>query len=84
MLRMDPDQAWPEGEEVLLRIEREDEGEGMVAIYLNDELVVKDRISAFKQGRGDATLWIGGHADEAQPFDVWVSDIRIVRKKPGK
>ena len=83
-LRMDPEKEWPENEEVVLRIERVDEDTGEIAVYLDDELIVKDRISAFKQGRGDATLWIGGSADEAQPFDVWVSDIRVIRKKDGK
>jgi len=81
LLRVDPERLWPEGEEIVLRIEREDEKSGTIAIYLDDELIERDQISAFKQGRGDATLWIGGHADEAQPFDVWISDSRIVRKK---
>ena len=80
-MRLDPEQLWPEGEDVLLRIEREDDKSGVIAVYLNDELVVKDQISAFKQGRGDATLWIGGAGDLTQPFDVRISDIRVVRKR---
>jgi tetratricopeptide (TPR) repeat protein len=81
MVRLDPEQMWPGDEEIVVRIEREDEEKGTMAVYLNDQLVVRDNVSGFKRSRGAAQLWLGGAATQAQTFDVWVSDIRVVRRR---
>jgi tetratricopeptide (TPR) repeat protein len=81
LLRLDPEQMWPGDEEIEVRIEREDAEKGTMAVYLNDELVIRDNLSGFKRAKGKAILWIGGHATTAQLFDVWVSDISVVRRK---
>jgi len=81
ILRLDPEQAWPDTEEVVVRFVREDEQRGTMAVYLNDELVLRDSVSTFKLTRGKAALWIGGYATETEPFDVTVTDIRVVRRK---
>lgn len=78
--RLDPAQEWP-SDEVELRIVKLDGQKGTVGIYLNDELVIQDNVSAFKSARGKAMLWIGGYSTETQDFDVEVRDIRIVRRK---
>lgn len=79
--RLDPEQSWPEGEDVIVRFVREDAQRGTMAIYLNDELVLRDNVSTFKLTRGKAALWIGGYSTETEPFDITVSDIRVVRRK---
>ncbi|MDJ0520440.1 MAG: tetratricopeptide repeat protein [Planctomycetota bacterium] len=79
--RLDPEQAWPEGEEVVVRFVREDAQRGTMAVYLNDNLVLRDNVSTFKLTRGKAALWIGGYSTDTEPFDVIVSDIRVVRRK---
>jgi hypothetical protein len=79
--RLDPEQPWPDGDEVVVRFVREDAQRGTMAIYLNDELVLRDNVSTFKLTRGKAALWIGGYSTETEPFDVTVSDIRVVRRK---
>ncbi len=79
--RLDPAQLWPASEEVVLRIVRLDAQKGTVAVYLNDELVLQDDVSAFKTSRGKAALWIGGYSTAEQDFDVGVTDIRVVRRK---
>lgn len=81
LLRLDPPQDWPAGDEVELKIVKLDGQKGTVAVYLNDELVIQDNVSAFKSSKGKAMLWIGGYSTETQEFDVAVSDIRIVRRK---
>ena len=72
---------WPGDGEIEVRIEREDAEKGTMAVYLNDELVIRDQLSGFKRAKGKAVLWIGGYATTAQFFDLWVSDIRVVRRK---
>ncbi len=80
IIRLDPEQAWP-GDEVRIRIVREDAKKGTMAVFINDELVIRDNISGFKQSRGLASLWIGGYSTETEPFDVSVGDIRVIRRK---
>jgi len=84
LLRVEPEQLWPETDEVTVRFVREDAKKGVMAVYLNDRLVLRDRVSTFKGTKGKAALWIGGFATETQPFDVWVRDIRVVRKIRGR
>ncbi len=81
VVRLDPERLWPEGEDVTVRFVREDGQRGTMAVYLNDKLIVRDNVSTFKLTRGKAALWIGGYATETEPFDVTVSDIRVVRRK---
>ncbi len=80
ILRMDPEMTWPDGEEVTVRFVREDASKGTLAVYLNDTLIVRDRVSTFKGTKGKAALWMGGYSTQTQPFNVTVSDIRVVRK----
>jgi tetratricopeptide (TPR) repeat protein len=85
LLRLDPERLWPDETEVRVRIVREDAKKGTMAVYLNDELVIRDNISGFKQSRGNAAFWVGGYSTETEPFDVSVGDIRVIRtKKTGR
>ena len=84
LLRLDPEQLWPDTEEVDVRIVRTDAEKGTMAVYLNGKFVVSDDISGFKLSRGTAALWIGGYSNEAEEFDVFASDIRVVRRKSKK
>jgi tetratricopeptide (TPR) repeat protein len=79
--RLDPPVPWPGDEDMTIRIVREDAAKGTLAVYLNEELVIRDNISGFKQTKGPASLWIGGYSTETEPFDVHVGDIRVIRHK---
>ncbi|MDF1700495.1 MAG: tetratricopeptide repeat protein, partial [Planctomycetota bacterium] len=59
--RLDPAMDWPATDEVELKIVRLDPQKGTVAVYLNDELIIQDTVSAFKMTRGTAMLWVGGN-----------------------
>jgi tetratricopeptide (TPR) repeat protein len=79
--RLDPSVDWPAGDEVVVRIVREDPERGTVAVYLNDTLVVRDNVSTFRSSRGKASLWFVGYSTRAQDFKVQIEDVRIVRRK---
>lgn len=72
---------WPSNGPVTVRIVREDEDEGEIAIYLDDTRVVSDRIGGLKRAGGDMQLWIGGYSTQAQPYDVTVTELRVIRQK---
>ncbi len=88
--RVVPEIDWPEGEWVELRIVREDDEEGRMAVYLDGTpgdgvegvKIAEDVVGTFKgSSRTKAQIWIGGYSTQAQPWDIQVKDIRIVRRK---
>jgi tetratricopeptide (TPR) repeat protein len=76
--------SWPSNGPVRVRIVREDDEKGVLAIYLNDEFVFRETISGFKKSRGPLGLWIMGYGNQAQPFNVRVNDIEVIRRKAGQ
>ena len=72
---------WPSNGPVRVRIVREDADTGEMAIYLNGKRVFGDRISGFKRTRGKLALWIGGYGNQAEPYDIWISDIEVIRRQ---
>ena len=60
---------------------REDHDLGIVAIYLNGKKVFQDRVAGLKRANGKLGLWIGGYGYQAEPFDIRVRDIEIIRKR---
>jgi tetratricopeptide (TPR) repeat protein len=89
--RLVPEVEWPSDGWMGVRIARLDREKGTVGIFLDPdptdgvdptEPVATDEVSGFKEASGGKSeLWIGGYATQAQPFDVAVRDIRIVRIK---
>jgi tetratricopeptide (TPR) repeat protein len=87
--RVVPEVDWPADGWVGVRIVRTDREKGTLAIYLDPdptdgveptEPVATDEVGGFKENSGGKSeLWLGGYATQAQPFDVAVRDIRIVR-----
>ncbi len=77
------ERAWPAADWLEVRFVRKDAKEGRLAVYLgDDELpVLSDTVSGFRGVSGKAELWIGGWAQQAQRFEVYVKDIRIVRTR---
>jgi hypothetical protein len=81
--RLPENPAWPSGDVLRITIVREDRKDGLLAIYLGDspEPIFSDKVSGFRESRGPAELWIGGFGNQAQPFQVEIGKIRIVRTK---
>lgn len=77
------ERAWPASEWIELRFVRQDAKEGSLAVYLGDDevAVLSDKVSGFRGVSGKAELWIGGWAQMAQRFEVYVKDIRVVRSR---
>ena len=73
--------AWPSNGPVTIRFVREDHDEGLLVVYLDDERLIEDRIGGLKRAGGDMQLWIGGYSTQAQPYDVTVTDLRVIRQK---
>ena len=88
--RLVPEMDWPDAEWVEFRIVREDEDEGLIAVYLDATpgdgvegvKIAEDVVGTFKgSSRTKAEIWIGGYSTQAQTWDIEVKDIRIVRRK---
>ena len=89
--RLQPEKDWPSTDWIELRIVRVDGESGKLAIYLDAdpddgldplEPVFVTEVGGFKAGTGGkAELWIGGYGTQAQPVQVAVRAIRIVRIK---
>ncbi len=89
--RLVPETAWPSDQWVEIRIVREDEDEGRIALYLDpkpddgiapDSPTVEDIVGSFKgSGRSSARLLLTGWSTQAQDFDVQVKDIRVIRRR---
>ncbi len=79
------ERMWPTGESVHVRIVRVNGDEGTFNIYLNDEPLfdesAPESISGLRRAGGDLQLWIGGFSTQAQPYDVTVSELRVIRQK---
>jgi tetratricopeptide (TPR) repeat protein len=73
--------TWPTTDTVVVRIVREDAEEGTYVVYLNDEEVLRDRIGGLKRAGGDLVLWFGGYSTQAQPYDVEITELRVIRQK---
>jgi hypothetical protein len=77
------DVEWPDdptGQGVLVEIERADK-DGSIVVRLGNREILKDKVPAFKQAKGDAELWLGGWSNKAQNWNLRVDKIRIVRRK---
>jgi tetratricopeptide (TPR) repeat protein len=82
--RVVPEMDWPQGDAdgfVEVRIERVDAEDGEMVVYLGGAELFRDVVSPFRDSRSEAVLWMGGFGSQAQPFDVQVSGISVVREK---
>ena len=80
--RMPGDPPWPSHGPVRVRIVRITD-KGLVQLYVEDELIIEEQISGLKRSGGKMNLWIGGYSTMTQPFDVRVTNVRIIRRKGG-
>jgi predicted Zn-dependent protease len=74
---------WPDasGGPVRITFERVNPADGTFAVRLNDKEILRQRVPAFKEGRGPLEFWVGGWSNQAANWDLRVDDLRIVRKK---
>ena len=73
---------WPSHGPVTLRFVRVDD-KGLMRVFLEGELLLEERISGMKRSGGKMHLWIGGYGNMTEPFDVKVTEVRIIRRKGG-
>lgn len=75
--------AWPTDQWMTIRIVRQGDVDGSIAVHLGDDErpVFVDRVRSLKAGRGQLGLWIGGWANAGAPVDAEVADLRAIREK---